>query len=924
MTSFIHEVLLDLKEKHFDISDLTFILPSKRAGTFLQKEISKIYKQTLFAPTIYSIEHFVEELSNLNILSNIELLFEFYTTYKSITPKATQDSFDAFSKWAQVLLQDFNEIDRYLIPQKKIFNYLSAIQELNHQHWSLDECQTEMTKNHLEFWKKLFKYYTEFTTRLLTKRKGYQGLIYREAVEHVTTYIERHLEVHHVFIGFNALNTSETRIIQEFLQNGNASIYWDIDRVFMEHHMHDASLFIKQHKTSWSYFENKSFNWISDNYRNKKNIEVLGIPKNIGQAKYIGALLKTLNDGRSPKDIAVILGNENLLFPILNSIPDTIDTFNITMGFPLRLIPMSSLFDQLFAIHKAGKSDYYYVDIIALLSHPSLSVLFLHRDINYAEVLIQHIQSNNIVQITLDELLTVTPEVAITINLLFDPWKNDPTKALKQCMQIIYKIKETLSDPIKHRLTLEYLYKFHNVFNTLNTLSLSYTHLDSITSLYSLYKEILSAETLDFQGEPLEGLQIMGMLESRVLDFDTVIISGVNEGILPSGKSNNSFIPYDVKLENGLPTYKEKDAVYTYHFYRLIQRAKKVYILYNTEPDVIDGGEKSRFITQLEIEGIHNINHHIVTPKTPKLNSDLRVITKTPTVLNQIKKIALKGFSPSSLSSYIRNPLEFYYQRVLELKDYDKVEETIAANTLGTVIHNTLEDFYIPLINNVLSESSIKEMQTKIETTVSKHFKKAYKAGNTTKGKNLIIYEIAKRYISNFLETELQAIKQGYHIKIIALERKYEVEVRIPQLEGVPITLKGTVDRIDECNGVLRIIDYKTGKVEQNKVEILDWNDITRDYDKYSKSFQLLMYAYMIHCEHPLEKPIEAGIISFKNLKSGVLKFAKKDHVKGKIKTHQITAELMLEFETQLHNLILEICNPSIPFIEKEIIELVI
>jgi hypothetical protein len=919
MTSFIHDVLLDLKQKSIDISSLTFILPSKRAGTFLKKELALVFKKTLFVPTIYSIEEFVEELSNLNKLSNIELLFEFYNVYKETTPKNAQDSFDTFSKWAQILLQDFNEIDRYLIPQKNIFEYLSAIQEINHEHWSLDKKQTTIIKNHLAFWRKLNDYYTDFTALLIKKGKGYQGLIYREAVENTESYIQQNQNSHHVFLGFNALNTAETSILQELLQSGNASIYWDIDRVFMEHKEHDAALFIKHHKSSWKYFERASFNWINDHYTKEKHIEVLGIPKNIGQAKYIGELLKDINEKHSLQNTAVVLGNENLLFPILNSIPDTIQNLNITMGFPLRLIPISSLFDQLFLLHKDLETHFYYADVIAILSHQSVSVLFIEEDINYAEQLIHHIQANNLIHVSLEKLISLAPQKEDTLRILFGNWENHPKKALDQCMQLIYAIKTKLdADRGENRLALEYLYKFYTVFNTLVELNDTYKHLSSIKTLYSLYKEVLSTETLDFQGEPLKGLQIMGMLESRVLDFETIIISGVNEGILPSGKSNNSFIPYDVKLENDLPTYKEKDAVYTYHFYRLIQRAKQVYIIYNTEPDVLEGGEKSRFITQLEIEGIHNIKHSIVSPKTPKIKASLKQIEKSQTVLDKIKDVALKGFSPSSLTTYIRNPLDFYYQRILGVKDYDTVEETIAANTLGTVIHNTLEDFYEPFVNVFLTEVHISSMRTKIDTIVTKHFKKEYKEGNISKGKNLIIFEIAKRYVSNFLDFELEGIKQGHQIKIIALEQKNEVQINIPQL-NYPITLTGTVDRIDECNGVLRVIDYKTGKVEQNKVEVTDWDAITTDYDKYSKSFQVLMYAYMLHHKKPLEHAIEAGIISFKNLKSGVLKFAKKDTPKSRTKTYEITPDVLAEFEIQLHKLILEICNPELQFTEKEI-----
>ena len=212
-------------------------------------------------------------------------------------------------------------------------------------------------------------------------------------------------------------------------------------------------------------------------------------------------------------------------------------------------------------------------------------------------------------------------------------------------------------------LPLEYLYRFNQIFNTLETLNDTFSHINSVTTLFNLYRELIKSETLDFKGEPLKGLQIMGMLESRVLDFETVIITSVNEGLLPAGKSNNSFIPFDVKLENKLPTYKEKDAVYTYHFYRLLQRTKTAYILYNTEPDVLNGGEKSRFITQLEVEGKHDISSNVVATHVPSVEKKLRTVNKSPQIIETLDQVAKRGFSPSSLTNYIRNPINFYFEK---------------------------------------------------------------------------------------------------------------------------------------------------------------------------------------------------------------------------------------------------------------------
>ncbi len=918
MKSFIFDVLNDLNNKGKNLSELTFILPSKRAGVFLKQELSNVVNKTIFSPIIISIEEFVEELAQLKTISNTELLFEFYNSYAELTKKEERDTFEGFSKWAQILLQDFNEIDRYLIPQSNIFEYLSAIKEL--EHWSLEEPKTKVIKDYLKFWDKLKIYYKHYTEALLRKKVGYQGLVYREAVENIQSYINNKQNKDHVFLGFNALNTAEETIIQELLQNEMAEIFWDVDQAFLNNPIHDAALFTRQHKKNWKHFRDNPFNWVTDNYTLPKKITVLGIPKNIGQAKTIGSLLKSISkQNPSLKSTAVVLGDEDLLIPVLNSIPKNIDSLNITMGFPLNSIPLASLFELLFTLQKKATGNYYHKEVISILSHQFVKPLFLFEDIDTASTIIENIQKNNLVYLSITDIKKYAEIHHELIDLLFSNWNDNAQKAIANCFKLISKLKDNLlEEKDSNTLSLEYLFRFNTLFNELFRLNEGFAHINDISALYGIYKELLSSETLDFKGEPLLGLQIMGMLESRVLDFETVIISSVNEGILPSGKSNNSFIPFDVKIENNLPTYKEKDAVYTYHFYRLLQRAKNVYILYNTEADTLTGGEKSRFINQLELEDIHDIDHKIITPRVPSLKTELKYIQKTEGVLEQLKEIAKKGFSPSSITNYMRNPMDFYYQKLLKIKDIEDVEETVAANTMGTVVHNALEELYTPYIGSFLSIEDIKAMKPKIDATTTCFFSKEYKDGDMSKGKNLIVFEIAKRYILIFLNLEIEDLKKGNTIKIIALEAENKMTLPIPELD-FEVSIKGTVDRIDEYNGITRIIDYKTGKVTQNQVEIVDWKDITTDYKKYSKSFQVLTYAYMLNNTKPLNSPMEAGVVSFKNLNSGFLKFMKKEQVRGGKKDSLITQDTLDSFYIELKKVIMEICNPNIDFIEKEV-----
>jgi ATP-dependent helicase/DNAse subunit B len=405
----------------------------------------------------------------------------------------------------------------------------------------------------------------------------------------------------------------------------------------------------------------------------------------------------------------------------------------------------------------------------------------------------------------------------------------------------------------------------------------------------------------------------MGVLESRVLDFETVIVTSMNEGKFPAGKSQNSFIPYDVKRELGLPTFKEKDAIYTYHFYHLLQRAKNIYLLYNTESDGLDAGEKSRFITQLEVEkqNKHQLSHDIYNAILPEVAYSPIVIPKSESVLLRLKQIAEEGFSPSALTSYIRNPIQFYFQKMLRIRETEEVEENIALNTLGTIIHETLKALYDPFVGKFIAESDISNCFKQIDSEVLKQFKVVYKEGEIKKGRNLLAFEVAKRNVYNFLKTEEAAIKNGDAIKILALEQRYERVLEHPSLP-FPVKIGGSVDRIEERNGNIRIIDYKTGKVEKGNVTLSSWTGLTKDI-KNDKIIQILAYAFMYE-EQANGKPIEVGIISFKNLNAGFLPFTFKT---GKELNTIIDQQIQSDYLEQLCLLINEILDENSPFEEK-------
>lgn len=913
MQSFIKDVVQEVIKNNPNTGNVVFILPSKRAGVFLKKILSQSLTQTVLAPEIYSIEDFIEKVSNLVTANTTTQLFELYNAYLNVGDYE-KESFDSFLKWGQILLQDFNEVDRYLVNASTLYQNVAAIQEVN--HWSLNTDNSEMIENYLHFWRYLEGIYHQFNNRLLEQGLGHQGLIYKTSVSELPNYLDSTTKKH-VFMGFNALNTAESILIQTILEKTDASIYWDIDPYFLQDNIHDAGYFIRNYQKTWNVLKDKPLAGLTNYYNTKKNIEIIGVPKNVSQVNYVGNLLSKIQD-ESPyalRNAAIVLGNEELLNPLLNSIPDTIPATNITMGQKLESTTLASFFTNLIEFHEQKtEKGWFYKHLLNLLTHSYAVLLFDANEVS-TERLVSKIKTNNWSYISNTQIRELLPENT-AINLLFEDVKNNPHTLLDNFLALVQAIR-TIELVQQNSLLLEQLYKFFTLFNQLKDLCTNFTYINNLKSLKHLFSQLLSSETLDFQGNPIEGIQIMGMLESRLLDFETIIITSVNEGVLPSGKSNNSFIPFDLKIKNGLPTYKEKDAVYTYHFYRLLQRAKNVYILYNTEPDALEGGERSRLITQLLTDDNRtDIKSFIATPTIQPITKNIQQVEKTKSLLELIQEKARKGFSPSSLSNYIRNPIDFYKQNLLNINEAVQVEETLAPNTFGTIVHDSLEELYTPLVGTTLTKESLNDIRKNVTTSVARNFEKTYKEGNISSGKNYISFHVILKYIQTFIDAEITAIKD-HSIKIIALEQSLSVPLEIAGLD-FPIKLKGKLDRVDEFDDVTRIIDYKTGKVERRNVELMDWDVLTEDY-QFSKAFQLLCYGLMFFKMHPADNlTIQAGIISLKNFADGTLLFAQKETARGP-KNHLITNEVISDFEQILGQLITEICNADIPFTEKEV-----
>jgi hypothetical protein len=898
------------------LAETTIVLPNKRAKIFLVEALKKQIQNTVISPKIISIEDFIQDIASVRSIDSIELLFEFYEVYLSITEKKNQQSFELFANWAKTLLQDFNEIDRYLLDPSHVLSYLKDIEDI--KKWGIEvENKTQLLENYIDFWKLLPNYYESLYNHLLNKQIGYQGLIYREAVNNINHFTNSVQNQHFVFAGFNALNAAEEKIIQHLIASDQAKIYWDIDKTFLNDPYHDAGLFVRRFKQDWKHYKANPFEWIFDDFSQSKNIQVIGTPKTIGQAKITGSIIEEIiinNPGSSLDKVAVVLGDENMLVPLLYALPSTVGALNITMGYSSKNNPTQILIAKLFKMHTNALSRnstsyvFYYKDVLDILTHPLVEP--------YANVkeLVKKINQNNYTFIAHSKIIELNESPSDLFLLLFQKWDSGSVVVLNNISALLLVIKENLSnDNEEDKIAKTFVFAIFKVINKLINYYSQHQHIDKIETLYAIYKQVIEVAEVSFEGEPLNGLQIMGVLESRVLDFDTVIVTSMNEGKFPAGKSMNSFIPYDVKRELGLPTFKEKDAIYTFHFYHLLQRAKNIYLLYNTESEGLDAGERSRFITQLEVEkkSKHNLTHEIYNAVLPETAYEPMVIPKSEAVMIRLKEIAIAGFSPSALTSYIRNPIQFYFQKILRIREVEEVEENIALNTLGTIIHETLKALYEPFIGKFISENDILNCFKLLDNEVLKQFKVVYKEGEIKKGRNLLAFEVAKRNVSNFLKVELECIKDGDAIKILAIEETFERTLTDPSLP-FPVLIKGNVDRIEERNGIIRIIDYKTGKVDKANVILKNWDGLATDI-KNDKIIQVLAYAFMYE-NNAKGLPIEAGIISFKNLKSGFLPFGFKEE---KDVNMIINNEIMHNYLEQIVLLLNEILDITIPFEEK-------
>lgn len=903
MTPFLKKLALKVIEEHSNVSNTWIVLPSHRACIYFKKYLKENITQTSWAPKTLTIDQFIKQHAPLTSISNIQLLLKLYEIHQDIE-KEKAETLDSFMGWGPMLLGDFNEIDHYLLNYKTVFQDLRNIKEID--NWSFNQEElTDIQHKTSDFWKKIPIYYDLLNQKLDEEKKGYNGKIYKWVANSIFEVVNYFEDNSVYFAGFNALSNSERQIIQTFVSSGKGNFIIDGDQFYINKPAHEAGYFIR--KNAKTDFLN-SDTWIENDLKEtSKQINLIATTSNITQTRYCGNILENMSQ-EEINQTAIVLGDETLLSPLLNSLPSKIERYNISLGYNLFNSPLGNLIQTIFNVQQNFQKyngSIHYRTFFSLINHYFLDLKKSTQNIK------NDIINKNILFIS-KKYLSNQNELN-QVDFLLKPW--DANNLIFNAQEVFYKLIDVLKirfDINQHALELEYLYEFEKLLKKLFNEFGDKNYVRSLSTIKNIIYQLLKSEDVSFIGEPLDGLQIIGTLETRSLDFKNIIMLSVNDDRMPKSSTSNSFIPFELKRLYGLPTFKEKEAIYAHHFYRLIQRTENLTLIYNELVEGVSGSEKSRYINQLKNE-LPTYNPNIIfSEKTIQskieINTEREVsIKSSPELVNKILELNVKGFSPTALRTFINCELDFYFKYVAGMRDEEEVNETIEANTLGSIIHTVLEELYKPHLNidKPLKADDIDKMIESFEKILQEEFSKQYSKDYKT-GKNYLLFHASYTTIHDFLKKEKEVV-ENHSLKILALEKEYTKEVTL-KINGKEesIKLRGTIDRIDSLDNKIRLIDYKTGKVDNGGLKA-DNLEAVFSNPKLEKAFQLLLYYFLVEEEYP-NLEIEPGIISFKSISSGVLQLnTGKTDIKSLMEDYKTELELLFGklFDTQqiyVHN----------------------
>jgi hypothetical protein len=938
-----------LKNHPEDLSAVTVVLPTRRAAFFLVQELANAATQPVMSPTVFAVDDFVENICTLQIEDSVHLLFELYETFKEIDPTI---DFDRFMGWASVLLSDLDKIDQYMVNTDYLFDYLSEARAIDRWQQNLPSGRTLHNSNGTGQYFSLFdnikKIYASFRKRLSDRNKAYRGMAYRHLAEHVETLLvsdTQHQRIY--FAGFNAFTEAEKRVVTALVKAEKAETIWDTDRYYMQ-----ENTGVEAGKSLREYQKDKRFgttwNQTTDHLlTSSKNITLYGVPNATLQAKVAGQLYKTMRNNEDPDSpilTAIVLADENLLLPMLYSLDEEVTDLNITMGLSLRSSLLYTLIDSLFEMqqnvvefkNKSGKlvrmPKFGHKAVAKILNHPFIRhyeyvMLKVQDD---GQTIIQRtlraITRDNIVYLSSDELVALGDGHPL-FRILFTRWdKNNPIGILQVFYELINLLREVYKD-YKNALETEYLYLFYTLLKQFEQTLQERSELINLRTLRSFMFELIRQTRIPFSGEPISDLQILGMLETRALDFERIIILSVNEGIIPQAKKQNSLIPYDAAQAVGLPTYQHQEAVMSYHFYHLIQRASEIHMLYTSTSDAPGGGEKSRFIRQLEYElsGYNpqiKIENKTVVFESGSYEQPQEVVAKNSDMIYSIRQyLAGKGIYPTHLNEFIRCSMQFYLKHIVGVQEKEEVEEELGMDKIGIWLHSCLEhlDKEYFLKGNDPTEEQIKAI-------LKEEFNRRYAGYVTDMGLNRIYFQIGEQQILTFLKHQMQ---QKPRKKIRAAEQALRTSINLVlQGEHTLVNMGGKIDRIEQDDaGTLYVMDYKTGSVELSaKTKLADPAQrdemIRKDGDKkmgYVR--QLWLYEYLVY-RKMLEEDglkLQDSVYEFGNhlVKSGFYSF--RDPKNTIVNPLELTdalnpGQFIAESERLLTDILNEMLDPDVPF----------
>jgi RecB family exonuclease len=887
--TFTDQLAFFIKEKDYDLQNLTLILPSERAKKYLSASLFKAYGRPILAPKMHTIDQWVRKLSDRPVIDKTRTLIRLYEVYASSNEGKENLSFSEFMSWGTILLSDYDELDRYMLDARHLFRNLADIREI--EQWSFNsEELTEGQRQFMEFWDRLPGYYAALKEKLTTEQVYYMGQAYRYVADNILSLIPEQASSQYIFAGFNALSEAELCIMRKLKVAGRAEVLIDADVFYLDAPQHEAGAF--QRKLIQDLHIKEPF-FVGNRLLNEpKHVRVVECAQHIGQTRVAATLLSEASE-QELNETMVMLADESLVVPMLKSIPKNVGKANITLGMPLKNTAIKTWVDLLFSIQenytRFNTRGCYHQDIRKWLNHPFMSLIASNDEKKAVVKLEQHMARYNSIFLSLN-FIQIGPLSNEVLNLLYTPWENDWSSALRTVRKLNALLFKSLGED--HAFEQAIIEQFEQAMLGFENLVNEGIPQMPLSCFKQLFNQHWHQQHMAYHGNPLKGLQIMGLLETRLLDFKRIIVLGLNEGVMPPTNPIQSLIPMDLRRYSGLPTPREKQGLFAHHFYRMLHQCEEMVVTYSSSSENLGSNEESRYLLQLELE-LSRLNPQFTMkremytiPFDESETSAGQVIAKSPELLSRLDEFFTRSLSASAINKFLSCPLDFCYRYLFEFGEDDAIEEEIESARFGTFIHDVMETLYTPFARHKKGElvvpapknltvPDIDHMLEECEGLMTKAFMKHFgeDASAFASGKNLLSYEMALDLTKRLLKQErafLSGLSEPLFIE--HLEVLLEGQMDVPFGEGTrTLKFKGFIDRIDSIGGKIRIIDYKSGKADalQLKLSAKKRSDLRNYFGSVKHAVQLVLYTYLYHEKYG-ELPHSSGIYSLINVTEGV------------------------------------------------------